>query len=285
VRGSADPTTEEAEPPVTEAEPEVLQDRADRPVLRVGDRVRHPSQPWSASVQALLAHLRAVGFEEAPRPYGVTADGDEVEFIPGVGGDEACLLVDSDTAVAAVGDLLRRYHDAVVGWQPAEQPVWFDGSAGTGAGDRLVCHGDVGPWNLVWRDGRIVGLIDWEHAHVGSRTSDVAYALHYLAPIRDRSYWQGVLGLDRRPRRRHRMRVFTEAYGIALDDDLVEQVMASQEAGVDLMRSLAERGDPRRLQLVADGELDREQRAVAWARARRAKFLPRPRSDRPGQSV
>jgi hypothetical protein len=278
-------------PTFPDPDPEVLQSRADRPVLRVGDRVRHPSQPWSASVQALLGHLRAVGFTEAPQPYGVTPDGDEVEFIPGVGGDAACRLVDSDSAVAAVGELLRRYHDAVAGWQPAEPVHWFDGSSGAGdaAGgglgpggeETLVCHGDVGPWNLVWRDGRIVGLIDWEHAHVGTRASDIAYALHYLAPIRDRSYWQGVLGLDRRPRRRHRMRVFAEAYGIALDDDLVEQVMTSQEAGVDLMRSLAERGDPRRLQLVADGELDREERAVAWARARRAKFLPRPRPGRP----
>lgn len=276
-------------PTFPDPDPEVLQDRADRPVLRVGDRVRHPSQPWSASVQALLSHLRTRGFTEAPRPYGVTAGGDEVEFIPGVGGDAACRLVDSDSAVAAVGELLRRYHDAVAGWRPSEPVSWFDGSTGAGtatrgrsvegagAAETLVCHGDVGPWNLVWRDGRIVGLIDWEHAHVGTRTSDIAYALHYLAPIRDRSYWQGVLGLDRRPRRRHRMRVFAEAYGIALDDALVEQVMTSQEAGVDLMRSLAERGDPRRLQLVADGELDREQRAVAWARARRAKFLPRRR--------
>lgn len=279
----------------TDSDPEVLQDRVDRPVLRVGDRVRHPSQPWSPSVQALLAHLRSVGFVEAPQPYGVTADGDEVEFVPGVSGDDACRLVDSDSAVAAVGELLRRYHDAVAGWRPKEPVGWFDGSTGAGAAgpsgagagsgasaaagaeteDTLVCHGDVGPWNLVWRDGRIVGLIDWEHAHVGTRTSDIAYALHYLAPIRDRSYWQGVLALDRRPRRRHRMRVFAEAYGVPLTEDLVEQVMASQEAGVDLMRSLAERGDPRRRQLVADGELDREERAVAWTRARRAKFLPR----------
>ena len=264
-------------PSFSDPDPEVLQDRADRPVLRVGDRVRHPPQPWSYSVQALLAHLRAVGFTEAPRPYGVSADADEVEFIPGVGGDDACRLVDSDSAVAAVGELLRRYHDAVAGWQPSERLSWFDGSTGAGTGDELVCHGDVGPWNLIWRDGRIAGLIDWEHAHVGTRTRDIAYALHYLAPIRDRSYWQGVLGLDRRPRRRHRMRVFAEAYGITLDEELVEQVMASQVAGVDLMRSLAERGDPRRRQLVADGELDREQRAVAWTRARRAKFLPRPR--------
>jgi len=264
-----------------DADREVLQERADRPVVRVGDRVRHPVQPWSTSVQALLAHLRQVGFDEAPAPYGVDELGDEVEFIAGVSGDDACLLVDSDSAVAAVARLLRRYHDAVADWQPDERLVWFDGSVGTGGPDELVCHGDVGPWNLVWRGDRIVGLIDWEHAHVGRRETDVAYALHYLAPLRDRSYWEGVLGLDRRPRRRHRMRVFTEAYGIDLDDELVEQVLASQRAGVDLIRSLAARGDARRRQQVADGELEREQRAVAWSHARRHKFLPRAPGDRP----
>ena len=33
-------------PAFPDPEPEVLQDRADRPVVLVGDRVRHPSQPW-----------------------------------------------------------------------------------------------------------------------------------------------------------------------------------------------------------------------------------------------
>ena len=215
-------------PTFSEPDPEVLQDRADRPVLRVGDRVRHPSQPWSSSVQALLAHLREVGFTEAPQPFGVTPDGDEVAFIPGVGGDDACLLVDSDSAVAAVGDLLRRYHEAVAGWRPRTSVSWFDGSTGTGSstssdtgsrlGDTLVCHGDVGPWNLVWRDGRIVGLIDWEHAHVGTRTSDIAYALQQelqtigspqefsRSPIVDASKDIGSRGLPQAPTEERRRR-------------------------------------------------------------------------------
>lgn len=60
---------------------EVLQDRADRPVLRLRDRVRHPMQPWSASVHSLLAHLQDVGFAEAPVPYGGNGDWDEVGFM------------------------------------------------------------------------------------------------------------------------------------------------------------------------------------------------------------
>src|SRR4051794_148714 len=50
---------------------EVLQSRADRPVVRHGDQVRHPRHPWSESVQALLGYLAEAGFAESPRPGGV----------------------------------------------------------------------------------------------------------------------------------------------------------------------------------------------------------------------
>lgn len=261
---------------------EVLQERADRPVVRIGDVVRHPRQPWSGSVHALLGFLQEAGFVEAPRPGPVAEDHDDVAYIEGVSGDDACRLVGTDEAVAAVAQTLRRYHDLVAQWRPAVPPVWFDGQQGTGDGvERLVCHGDVGPWNLVWRDGALVGLIDWEYATVGTRRTDIAYALHYLVPFRDRSYWSGVLGLPEKPRRRHRMAVFAEAYGIAVDDQLVDDVLASQQAGVDLMRNLAEQGRPRQQQLVADGELDREHRAVLWGQGHRHKFqAKRPRAER-----
>jgi hypothetical protein len=71
------------------------------------------------------------------------------------------------------------------------------------------------------------------------------------------------------------MSVFAEAYGIAVDEALVEDVLAAQQAGVELMRRLAAQGDPRRARLVAEGELEREMRAVAWAWDRRHKFAPR----------
>ena len=273
------PRVSESQPPVDE----VLQARADRPVVRIGDVVRHPPRPWSASVHALLSHLQEVGFAEAPTPSGLGPDYDDVGFIPGTSGEEACLLVSSDEAVAQVGQLLRRYHDAVAQWRAEVPPVWFDGQVGTGDGDRIVCHGDVGPWNLVWRDGTLVGLIDWEYATLGTRREDIAYALHYLAPFRDRSYWQGVLGMRTRPRRRHRISVFAEAYGIAIDEHLVDDVLASQRAGVDLILNLADRGHPRQQKQIADGDLDREHLAVLWGEGHRHKFRAKRRSSvRPG---
>jgi hypothetical protein len=261
---------------------QVLQSRPDRPVVRVGDVVRHPPRPWSSSVHALLAYLQEAGFREAPAPGRLGGDLDEVQFIPGVSGDEACLLVSADEAVAAVAQLLRRYHDLVADWRPEVPPVWFDGQVGTGEGDHLVCHGDVGPWNLVWRNGSLVGLIDWEYATIGTRREDIAYALHYLAPFRDRNYWQGVLGMKTRPRRRHRISVFAEAYGIAVDEHLVDDVLASQRAGVDLIVNLADQGHARQQQLIADGELDRERRAVLWGQGHRDKFQAKRQRSRRG---
>ena len=257
----------------------VLQDRADRVVVRLGEAVRYPREAWTASVHALLNHLHEAGFPEVPRPLGLTADHELLGFIDGASGDDACLLVGTDSAVADVAQLLRRYHDAVADWEPTEPVHWYDGQTGTGGPDEIICHGDVGPWNLVWRDGQLVGLIDWEYATVGSRRTDIAYALHFLAPFRDRSYWQGVLGMPSRPRRRHRMAVFADAYGIAVDEQLVDEVLASQRAGVQKMQELADRGRLRQQALIAAGELERERRAVTWSEDRRPKFLPRRRLD------
>jgi hypothetical protein len=54
-------------------------------VVRVGDRVRRPAGPHTPALHALLAFLRAAGFEGAPRPLGIDDRGREVlSYVPGV---------------------------------------------------------------------------------------------------------------------------------------------------------------------------------------------------------
>lgn len=45
-----------------------------------------------------------------------------------------------------------------------------------GAGERCLLHGDYWPGNLLWRDGELVAVLDWEDAAVGDPLSDVACA-------------------------------------------------------------------------------------------------------------
>lgn len=53
-------------------------------VTRVGNTVRRPVRPFTATVHAFLRHLHDQGFEGAPLPLGYDADGREVlTYIPG----------------------------------------------------------------------------------------------------------------------------------------------------------------------------------------------------------
>src|SRR4051794_27252378 len=95
---------------------EILQDRADRPVLRRGSTVWHAVQPWTPAVHALLDHLRDVDFPYSPRVLGVQ-DGQEVlSYIEGDSGPAGWAKVVDEAGLIAAARLLRAYHNAVTGW-------------------------------------------------------------------------------------------------------------------------------------------------------------------------
>ena len=45
---------------------------------------------------------------------------------------------------------------------------------------RLAIHGDYHPGNLIFRDGHVSGLLDFDWAHMDVRCFDVALALYYF---------------------------------------------------------------------------------------------------------
>jgi hypothetical protein len=90
----------------------------------------------------------------------------------------------NEQGLAAFARLLREYHDATVGFSPPEGAAWAVGTGGGGpAGSEAICHGDFGPWNVVWKGHRPVGIIDWDWARPAPRLHNVAHALEYVAPL------------------------------------------------------------------------------------------------------
>src|SRR5882724_3074589 len=83
-------------------------------VVRVGDTVVRPAPPFRKATHALLAHLRAAGFDGAPL---VLQAGPGTETLTYIAGDAAVLPLRpemlTDSAMVSVADLLRRYHGAV----------------------------------------------------------------------------------------------------------------------------------------------------------------------------
>ena len=67
----------------------------------------------------------------------------------------------------------------------------------------VLLHGDFWPGNILWRNGRIVGVIDWEDAALGDPLADVAnsrlellWAFGIEAMQRFTHHYQSLAGID-----------------------------------------------------------------------------------------
>lgn len=183
-------------------------------VVRVGDTVRRPVERWSEAVHALLAHLEAVGFDGAPRFLGIDEQGREVlSYIEGVQSSRPWPhALRTDAGVRKLGELLRRFHEAVDGFAPPADSEWWTGQRPIGDGE-IVIHGDLGPWNVLWRDDEPVAFIDWDFAEPESRLLDLAELAFFATPMRDDSHC-GECGFEQPPDRRRRLTVLCKAYGV-----------------------------------------------------------------------
>ena len=158
-------------------------------VVRIGDTVRRPRQDTSDRVADYLRHLEAVGFEGAPRYLGVDAQGrDVLTYLAGdVPGAPVEAWAAADDVLPGVARLLRRLHDASVGYEaparelapgrphpvlPADEP-------------RLFVQRDVTPQNTVFRGGTAWGLIDFDLCDWSTRSIDLANTAVHWIPMSD----------------------------------------------------------------------------------------------------
>lgn len=232
-------------------------------VERVGDTVRRPMAFWSPAVHGLLRHLEAVGFP-APRLLDVDEDAgiETLTWIDGESGGAGWAHVVPEDGLRAFARLLRRYHDAVADYRPPSGAEWSR-RVGTG----FVCHGDPGPWNVVFRDGEPYAFIDFDHAHVGTPLDDVTYALEFTAPFRHDEDCLRDLRYDAPPKRGRRTAIFCDAYGIDVPENVRDLVADRQASDAALVEDLARRGIHPQVTWVRDGFPDVDRARSRWTRS------------------
>jgi len=236
------------------------------------DHVLRPAYPWTPTVHALLVHLTANGFDAVPCPIAIADGFETLSYIPGESGVSGWAKIVPEEGLRAFARFLRRYHDASVGFAlPSPSAPWAF-RTGLAAPGEVICHGDFGTWNVVWRGDQPVGLLDFDFAEPGVPLLDVAYALQYAAPFCDDEESIRWHAYTEPPDRRRRIEVFAEAYGLSGTDGLVDAVIERQELDVHHVRSLAARGFEPQRTWVRRGTLDDLKARVQWSREHRSLF-------------
>ena len=143
---------------------------------------------------------------------GTDERGREVlSYVPGEVPDRASPEVLTERALAEVGRLIRRYHEAVSGFELPAGVSWHHPEM-PGVGT-VACHNDLAPRNTVFRDGRPVAFLDWELAAPAPPAWDLAHAAWQFVPLSDdagcaRNGWPSP------PDRARRLRVLCDGYGL-----------------------------------------------------------------------
>jgi len=240
------------------------------PVVRIGDTVRRPVRPFTATVHAYLAYLRTRGFTAAPKPLGYDDEGREVlSYVQGdVPHEPLPDYCAEGIVLVKLARLVRRLHDAAEGWVAPDDAV-FGAIPGTHSDvvplfdePELVSHQDYCPGNVVFRHGEPAAFIDFDLARPTTRVADVVNALYWWAPL--------LHPADRAPAFVHidvpqRVRLFADAYGLSADQrSKLVTVAVWRNRNAHLMMRAAADVDPVFRRWWDEGVRERMPRAEAW---------------------
>jgi Phosphotransferase enzyme family len=212
-------------------------------IVRIGDRVRRPAGPWTPAVHEYLRHLAKAGFPGSPSVLAAGDGWEELSYLDGeVAADPAWQpgrghrlppYARTDAALAAAGRLIRALHQASAGFEPARTGYRFHPHPPLPG--EVVSHGDLGPWNTVYRRGLPVAFIDWDSAEPVEPVADLAAAAWAFVPLASPGQLTQA-GFDPLPDLPARLRLFVDAYGLADRASILPAVERSPLASAEVIR-------------------------------------------------
>jgi len=207
-------------------------------VFRKGNLVKRRLGSWSPAVHQLLYWLKVQRFCSVPELLGVTDNEEILSFLDG----EPVLRpwkksIQCNQWIIELGTWLRHYHDAVQAFELQDGVSFIWGPKKTKQG-MVVCHGDLGPWNCIQKNGHLIGVIDWDLARFGYPLDDLAQLALEAIPLRQST--EQTMGA--KPDKQilwQRLELLCDSYGVYTSKDVLKHLFLYIEMISQEMQNLA----------------------------------------------
>lgn len=237
-------------------------------VYRSGNTVRREVKSNSKQIHALLNHLENKRYDYAPRYLGIDKNGREIlSFIEGEAGNYPLKeYMWSDDVLIEIAKMLRFYHDSVSDFSFDDSWQSLDN---TPQHAEVLCHNDFAVYNIIFRNERPIGIIDFDVAGPGPRIWDIAYSLYtcvplsrfYLSEKGGKVYYDSFQDANRI---KNRVKLFFDSYGEGFADNYIEMVLLRLEGLCKTITRRAGEGDLAFQKMIDEGHLKHYQNDIKF---------------------
>jgi len=142
----------------------------------------------------------------------------------------------SEEVLVETARLVRRFHDAARTFVPAAPQRWRTYAWPVLLEGEIVCHGDLGGHNTIYRHERPVAFIDWDSIRPNLPVLELASAAWKYVPLGDAAFFERSQ-FERTPDLPGRLARFVREYGDVRDRRTIAWALQeSVRRSPDLMR-------------------------------------------------
>ncbi len=147
--------------------------------IRKGQLIYKEATAGSQTIHELLTYVRLRGIDWSPESLGINSEGKHVlTYIEGEVPHDTPHWLWEEEILCQVAEKLRQWHDATAGYD--KKGNWL---LENDEEQEVICHNDFAPYNCVFQDRKLVGVIDFDVCSPGSRLWDIAYTAYRFIPI------------------------------------------------------------------------------------------------------